>query len=227
VTYLVDRSTGAVESRMADIILSTSTTARLRAHDAALATDGTLRIAGLEQSGGNNSVPNITYAVVGSSFTTVPTLRTVQPAVITQEPPAILVSGSDPVWIAYAGEDGAAVERIDGPTLAVPAIGGEVFVRNIDLALNPQVPDQLLVLVQQASGSTLENLRGTLQFFTAPWDLAALMPFDGGAVPSSVLPSVDNGPGNVVAGIGAIHVIWQENGIGQNRNTRILEARTN
>lgn len=225
-SFLIDRTSGVIETRLADIIGSSSTTARMRAHDAALATDGTLRIAGLESASSQDEAPDITYVVVEPNFLAVTERQTVQGNVLVTEPPSILVSGSGEVWIAYAAEEGAEVAHIDGASIDIPALGGEVTVRNVDLALNPASPDQVLILVQQGSGSTLENVQGTLKLLTSNFALDALIPFDGGTLPASIFPATDNGPGNVVAGIGAVHVIWQENGVGLNHNARILEART-
>jgi len=228
-TYTLDRSAGTGTSRLADIIRSDEPTARISGHDAAFRSDGSLVLATLERASASDNQPSLIFAQVGSSLTGPVTLTNIGADAKANEAPAIHVATGDVVHIAQLGDPTVTYYRqrtgtsFESRTLAATTEGS---IRTIRFAESSATPGEVLVLMQYGTGIVIENIVGTLRLHRV--DVVADGAFDavGITLPESILGTVDHGPGNVVGSSDGFHIIWQQTGIGLNRNTRLIEART-
>lgn len=228
-TYTLNRASGTGTPQQADIIRSNEATARIFAHDAAFRSDGTLVLATLERTQASDNQPTLIFAQVPADLTGTATLTSLGSDVKANEAPAIYVATGDVVHIAHLGDPTVTYYRQRSGTTfesRVLAEAAEGSIRTLRFAESSATPGEVLVLAQYGTGIIIENIVGTLRLHRV--DVAADAAFDavGTLLPESILGTVDHGPGNVVGTSAGFHVIWQQTGLGLNRNTRLIEART-
>lgn len=218
---------GTVTRQTADITRSSSDSSRIVAHDAAMVPP-TLLFVAYQENGGpfdpgiDLNIAELEGANIGNTYTLAPGLDHATPAALAVDP----VNG---LYIAYLDGPGARVGLIDrvgftGLPLDIDPIEGTV-IGQIDLLAASD--GNLYCSVQDTTGSIFETIDGDLRLLTLTQTLPdppVLVATD--PVPGSRLETLDNGAAALVESADAIHILWQENGIGLNRNSRILENRS-
>ncbi|MEO7995681.1 MAG: hypothetical protein ABI743_14875, partial [bacterium] len=209
-----------------DITRSSSDGSRIVAHDAVRLGDGRLMVAALENGGPFDPGIDCTASVIGAG-SSLDASYTVGSGVDTSFPPALLADGDSEAILAFIQGTTGVVRRLTATGIGVgnfpiPPVT-DLVAGSVDLDRDPN--GQLAVLVQDTSGSIFDVIVGHIRVLHLTPD--TLESIDEQPVSPSPYDTSDNGVGLLVPSSVALHVFWQEKGLNLNRNSRVLENRTN